>query len=243
MAFPLPVALADAVDVLVGAADRQAPVTFVAETWRRWLTAPPAGSGAALAHATVDDLLRRLPHEHLDRSDIRRLALEQPRPGGNRLLFIASMMWGRGKSNGRMLPHMMNAIRSPQFEDTLAATSQLIIDGEPEAAYRAWNLPGVREPFFTKWFWAAGHAAEALRGRPLVLDTRVWNTLSALGWNSIQAAGSRKRAKRYMAYLLTVQAWSDELSQPRAAVRPEDIEFALFAANGNLGWLSSEGSG
>lgn len=242
MLSPVPAALADAVDALVGAADRQAPVAFVGETWRRWLTAPAASGGAGIPPAAVDELLRRLPGEYLDRGDIRRLAVEQCSTEGNRVLFIAAMVWGRGKSNGRMLPHIMNAIRSAQFDDTLAVTSRQIIEGELEAAYRAWDLPGVREPFFTKWFWAAGQRCQAAGGRPLVLDTRVWNTLSALGWDSIEAAGSRKRARRYLAYLRTVEWWSDQLSQPGAAVGPEDIEFALFTANGNLWRLPGEAS-
>lgn len=181
----------------------------------------------------VDELLHRFPDQCLSRSDMRELTVDRSSVNANRDLFIAAMIWGRGKSNGRMLPSIMKALRTKSCDDALALAAEQVAEGDLEAAHRSWQLPGLREPFFTKWFWATGirpHAGPAA----LVLDGRVWRTLSALKWNSINDAESTRRAKRYMAYVRTAHAWADELSHPESVVTAEDVEFALFFAAGDL---------
>lgn len=233
MLSSLPTPLAGLAEAISGAATRQPAVEFVAGTWRRWLTASSSHGGAGMADGDVDRLFQRFPGERVSRRDVQEVALGGSSAQDNRLLFITAMVWGRGKSNARMLPGVMRALDSTKCDETLAVTARCIADGNIEAAYRLWRLPGIREPFFTKWFWAAGYRSGGPL-RPLVLDGRVWSTLSALGWNSIDAAASTRRAKRYTAYVEAAHVWADHLSNGRSVVTAEDVEFTLFAAAGNL---------
>lgn len=216
-----------------GAAERQPAVEFVPDTWRRWLTASPEAGGAGMQRDLVDALLQRFPDRRLTRADVQQVVLDQPPVEANRTLFITAMIWGRGKSNARMLPGIMKALRSPQCDDVLALTAERVAEGDLEGAYRSWRLPGIREPFFTKWFWATRNRLNT-GPTALVLDGRVWSTLSALGWNSIEAAGSRRRALRYVAYVRLAHAWAGEMSRPRLHVTAEDVECSLFFAAGDL---------
>lgn len=233
MATPLPRTLSPLAGRLSGAASCQPAVEFISATWRRWLTASAGIGGAGMRESDVDELLHRFPKQNLSRSDIRELAVDRGSVNANRDLFIASMIWGRGKSNGRIMPYITTALRSKSFDYGLTLSAKHVAEGDLEAAHRCWQLPGLREPFFTKWFWATGfrpHAGPAA----LVLDGRVWRTLSALKWNSINVANSTRRAKRYMAYVQTAHAWAGELTRPNFVVTAEDVEFALFYAAGDL---------
>lgn len=194
---------------------------------------PVAQGGAALAREEVESLLERLPDQLISREDLAGLAREDDTPAADRRLFIATLIWGRGKSNGRMLPGLMSALRSERCAETLCATSELVEAADLVGAYRRWDLPGLQEAFFTKWFWAvAGRRDVELRA--LVLDGRVWRSLGAVGWNSIDAAGSRRRADRYLAYVEDVHWWADDVSSTARRVSAEDVEYMLFRANGAL---------
>jgi hypothetical protein len=57
----------------------------------------------------------------------------------------------------------------------------------------------------------------------------VWRSLGAFGWNSVEAAGgNRSRAVRYAAYVEDVRLCAAEF-----ALRPEDVECALFRMKGD----------
>ena len=114
------------------------------------------------------------------------------------------------------------------------STAVMATTNRPADAYRAWRIAGLREPFFTKWLWAASCIGTPER-RCLVLDARVWSTLNeALSWSSLVAAGTRRRAARYEAYVDTCHSWAAALGN---GVSAEDVEWALFAANGDLARL------
>jgi len=51
----------------------------------------------------------------------------------NRVLFVATMMWGRGPKNGRLMPKFRKVCSSPVFEETLHKTRDLITVGNPVA--------------------------------------------------------------------------------------------------------------
>lgn len=193
---------------------------------------PVAQGGAALDREEVDSLLARFPDELISRRDLCRLARYDDTPAANRRLFIATLIWGRGKSNGRMLPGLMSALRSERCDETLRATSELVEVANLVGAYRRWNLPGLRDAFFTKWFWAAAGRRD-VELRALVLDGRVWRSLGAIGWDSIDASGSRRRAHRYLAYVECVHRWAEDLSSTSRQVSAEDVEYVLFRANGD----------
>ena len=206
-----------------GCADDQT-IQFVPATWRRWL------EQARWSPDQTDELLGRFG-ETVDRAQIRDLAMSINDDWARQRLLVATLIWGRGKSNGRMRDHIVGLLRCPDLDQGLAASATLAAAGQPAAAYRTWQLPGLREPFFTKWLWAASTAGPP-ENRCLVLDQRVWASLNnALGWTSWIAAGSRSRADRYAAYVQRCHAWAAELGD---RVSPEDIECALFRANGTL---------
>ncbi|ORV23003.1 hypothetical protein AWB99_24005 [Mycolicibacterium confluentis] len=65
-----------------------------------------------------------------------------------------------------------------------------------------------------------------------MLDKRVWNSLGALGWNSLEAAGGQRNwGVRYAAYVDAMHKCADEAGQ---GVTAEDLEYTLFRINGNL---------
>jgi hypothetical protein len=66
----------------------------------------------------------------------------------------------------------------------------------------------------------------------------VWRSLNdALGWNSILAAGTNKRAIRYEAYVVAAHSWAKTIMTDSFPVSGEDIECALFMADGDLSRL------
>jgi hypothetical protein len=123
----------------------------------------------------------------------------------------------------------------------LKRTSHLVRDGLPGDAYNAWisaDLPGLREPFFTKWLYASGLSiVDPGLLRPLVLDGNVWRSLIALGWSSERTSGFHYRtnpAAKFCAYLQTTRAWAKQLSTARSPVTAEQIEVFLFRRNGTI---------
>ena len=156
----------------------------------------------------------------------------------NRVLFVAAMMWGRGPKNGRLMPKFEQVAIHHSFEETLHKTRELIIEGKPVDAYRAWTksgLEGISEAFFTKWFFVCGLDSGAEGLQPLVLDKRVWNSLKAIGWSSERQTGKKYRtdhAGAYGAYLEAVNVWASELSTSSIQISPLQVEQLLFRKNG-----------
>jgi hypothetical protein len=79
-----------------GAASRQPPVGFVADTWRRWPTQSSDHGGAGMK-TSVDDLLKRFGGPTVSRDDLRRMALEGTSADANRALFVDHGDLGPGK--------------------------------------------------------------------------------------------------------------------------------------------------
>lgn len=196
----------------------QHPVKFRATTWQPHLA--EAGSAGIL------DELGGVQGT-IDRKQLRALARRATTSDDRRRLFVATMIWGSGTTNGRGPRYTKMALQSGTVDDVLAETAALAGAGRLAAAYRAFRLPGVGPSFFTKWFWAV---TSNRRGRrALILDNRVWNSLGTLGWNSIDAAGTRRRGERYEAYVDAMHECARRLSTDA-----ESIEIFLFQANGNL---------
>ncbi len=107
---------------------------------------------------------------------------------------------------------------------TLLEPSPTSADHESIASayYLHRKLSGVGPSFFTKLLWVIGQST-AVEPVPLTLDARVWSALARIGWNSIDAAGSRRRGQRYLAYLLACEKWA-----AHANCSPEDIEYTLY---------------
>ena len=210
----------------------QGTVEFTASTWRNWLS----GTVEEEVLTVLDEL-----HGSVSRGDLRRLALQAIGTLGLRRLFLAAMTWGRGKRNGRMLPGFKKAFAHPALDGTLASTCNLIREGLPGEAYDVWRaaeIPGLGEAFFTKWFFVCG-----MGGVPntcmdaLVLDRRVWRSLRVLGWGSWRASGVRRvhgRAAAFCAYLKALQTWATVMTIKGHATTAEQLEIFLFQMNGIL---------
>jgi hypothetical protein len=157
---------------------------------------------------------------------------------GNRVLFIAAMMWGRGPKNGRLMPKFVKVATHEHFEGILLETRELILKGKPVEAYQVWidsGLNGIRESFFTKWFFVCGLDSRSSGLQPLVLDAHVWKSLRAIGWSSERQTGKKYRraqAEAYGAYLEAVRVWSDQLSSDRILISPLQLEQFFFRQNG-----------
>ena len=156
----------------------------------------------------------------------------------NRVIFVAAMMWGRGPKNGRLMPKFKGVSDHKNFDKTLGEKRELILVGKPVDAYQAWiesGIKGVGEPFITKWFFVCGLALKALGPQPLVLDSRVWKSLSKIGWSSERQTGTNYRknpAGAYGAYLQAMTHWGSELSAETVRVSPLQVEQLFFRKNG-----------
>jgi hypothetical protein len=157
---------------------------------------------------------------------------------GNRVLFVAATMWGRGPKNGRLMPKFEQVASHHSFEETLQKTRELIVKGKPVDAYKAWTeseLEGIGEAFFTKWFFVCGLDSQAEGLQALVLDKRVWNSLKTIGWSSELQTGKKYRTNQagaYGAYLEAVRVWASELSTSSLQISPLQVEQLLFRKNG-----------
>jgi hypothetical protein len=156
----------------------------------------------------------------------------------NRVLFVAAMMWGRGPKNGRLMPKFEMVSTAVSFEETLKQTRDLITAGKPVEAYQVWidsGIRGIGEPFFTKWFFVCGLDPKASGLQPLVLDSRVWKSLSKIGWSSERQTGTKYRkdkAGAYGAYLEAMKQWASELSDETFKISPLQVEQFFFRKSG-----------
>jgi hypothetical protein len=219
---------------LAEAASRQPPVPFVPRTWCAWLQ--KAGDERLKAVSDRAETLMAwigVSDPTIPRRHLRHLAAADS-PDADLRLLVATLSWGRGKRNGRMLPRMVETLKAADRNDVLSRTASAAAEGRIVDAYRAWTLPGLREPFFTKWLWSAGTRSTSPAAAPLVLDGRVWRSLNrGLTWDSIIAAQSWERACRYEAYCEAMVRWATGLSGS-IRVSAEDVEYGLFYANGDL---------
>src|SRR5262249_51736639 len=134
--------------------------------------------------------------------------------------------------NGRMRDPIVRALTHRDRDKVLEQTAELAQQGAVADAYAAWTLPGLRAPFSTKWLWAASSLTP--QSCCLIQDKRVWNSLGALGWDSLQASGHRDWPSRYAAYVEDVHECARRLGE---SVTAEDIEYTLFRLNGQLAAL------
>jgi len=151
-----------------------------------------------------------------------------------RKLFVMTMAWGSGTTNGRG-PRNTDAALSSVEKPALVGLREarrLLGSGDIAGAYNcARRLDGVGPAFLTKWLWVVGTTVRTAWS-PLILDSRVWGGLSALKWDSRLAANSKRRGKRYVAYLQACAAWASKLgNELQDGTRPEDIEYSLFRWN------------
>lgn len=159
-------------------------------------------------------------------------------------LFAATMAWGWGRQ--RFGPkNIAAALAEPQLQKRLEDSADLVSAGKLGEAYDLLSnedtrLPGVGEAFFTKWLWAVGLALNPCpEPVPLILDSKVWNSIRALPW---RPPGGRRstsrpwsaRAERYLAYCRLAAAHPPATSAGTVQFDRTAFEDALFDWNG--GW-------
>lgn len=205
---------------------QQEPVRFRPSTWRPWLEthgaehvlefgAPADGPPAGDRLISRDDLVS--VRQTLD-----------DKPDGLRDLFVAVMIWGAGKTNGRAPRYTSAALGDTRLSQVLEATRTAVRAGELSRAYAGFRVRGVGRSFFTKWF-AAVDDRDATHERALILDDNVFRSLNALGWSSREAAGTRRRPVRYATYVRSMHSWAGSLD-----VTAEWLEWLMFDVKGNV---------
>ena len=172
------------------------------------------------------------PANSYSRVDLMKLASDAFSENDHQLIseiFIKTMMWGSGTTNGRGPRYTSKALSDGKLVATLIKAREFLIKSDIPSAYDLHRqIPGVGPSFHTKLLWVIGSDIERLDPRPLVLDELVWKGLGAIGWNSIQAAGTLNRGRRYCAYLNHCSRLSAE-----HICRPEDIEYSLYLLGKN----------
>ena len=180
-----------------------------------------------------------LPHPttSYSRADLKLLVLpafQENDPQLIKELFVKTMMWGSGTTNGRGPRYTSKALKESELVAVLIKVRELLLSSQISDAYDLHRrIPGVGPSFHTKLLWVIGSDIENLSPRPLILDDVVWKGLKAIGWNSRKAAESNRRGKRYEAYLkLCEELASEKGCTAEKECTPEDIEYSLFTLGG-----------
>lgn len=149
-------------------------------------------------------------------------------------LWVATMMWGSGTSNGRGPWRTAQGLADERLTSTLSNTAALAREGNLTHAYRAFRLAGCGEAFFTKWFWAASLTSD-VRPVPLILDLRVRNTIGAVVTSGPPL--KLRGASGYERYCALIDHVAQRLTdQPSLThIDAEKVEWILFDRSpGNL---------
>ncbi|MGI8536246.1 MAG: hypothetical protein ACR2K2_07025 [Mycobacteriales bacterium] len=151
--------------------------------------------------------------------------------------FVLVMAWGYGPNGSR--GNVARALVDPESAHAALSSSATILrraesaaDGAVDQAHKEFRVPGVRQAFFTKWFAFAGHSP-GRDWQPLILDSHVYLTLhQTLRVTTTDLADSRRRARRYVAYVEALHSWAHELRVAEGNVDAQQLEWVLFQHNG-----------
>ena len=192
---------------------QQSPVTINPTTWvnedkyprtREVIAEPPAS-------LTRDDLRAEAVRFHRD-----------PTEEYAKLLFVKTMMWGSGKSNGRGPRYTNQALESGLVAKGMSDIRRFLSHSNIVAAYHV-KISGVGEAFHTKLLWVVGSALPGLTPKPLILDGRVRAGIRRLPeFDRNRLTSIRGAAKRYLEYLAFCREWVGEHGEP------EDAEYTLY---------------
>ena len=195
---------------------QQSPVTINPTTWvnedkyprtREVIAEPPAS-------LTRDDLRAEAVRFHRD-----------PTEEYAKLLFVKTMMWGSGKSNGRGPRYTNQALELGLVAKGMFDIKGFLSNSDVVASYHV-RIPGVGEAFHTKLLWVVGSALPGLTLKPLILDSRVRAGIRRLPESDRNRLTSiRGAAKRYMEYLAFCREWVGKDGEP------EDAEYTLYLPN------------
>lgn len=191
--------------------------------------------------ATASGLAGPWP-DRIDRVDLRSKARELDDDHSRLTLFVWTLAWGRNIARWPKDACLESALRDPRLTNALSVSAALVAAGVPTKAYEAWQacrIPGIGQAFITKWLFACGLGRpkwdDALQ--PLILDSRVWAALNALGWTSWHDNGRSWRPDEsalYGAYLRSLRDWTSVLAAMGHTTSPEHLEILLFDKKGAI---------
>lgn len=162
------------------------------------------------------------------------------------LRFLVHVLaWGSGSSRrtnlkrlGSVLDPVAGAARLGLLREAAVAAQA----GDASAPRRAYSalirsgggvIPGLGPAFFTKFLYFAGKGEGEVPC--LILDARVAKRLHAAGWQGLPVSrGSYSYnwfTDTYESYCELLQRWASEQGK---AVKPDEIERALFAGEGSV---------
>ena len=215
-------------------------------TWEDWITGPngprmlpktreAAVSGLDLLHQGAES--GRGTHR-ITRADLAEASSQGAGAHGRTRLFVASMIWGSGTTNGRGPRYLAKALTDHNLDHVLDETFGLVAGGELADAYRRFVLAGVGRSFFTKWFWACSLAGQPERV-PLILDDRVIATANQLDWY-FRPTG-KNWPDRYDAYVDMARDIATHISGDGLIATSEHVEWLLFARGTNslIRWIEA----
>ena len=179
-----------------------------------------------------------LPHppNSISRDDLRSLALSAFNENDALLseLFVKTMMWGSGTTNGRGPRNTNKALTEGHPRDVLIEMHRYLQSSDIDHAYYLYRrLPGVGPSFHTKLLWVVGSTITELKSKPLILDELVWLGLKEIKWNSVRSAGTVRRGARYIAYINECKKRSGENN-----CDPEDVEYSLYQLGKEINGVS-----
>ena len=172
------------------------------------------------------------------RSAIARESLERSRNSGSGGLnwmeiYILSMLWGYGETNGRPAKDgptkLFVSLATPDSNEIICQAAKFICDGDIKAGFELFcagdrHLEEVGVAFGTKFLFAVGLTVPNAQVKPLVFDSRIKNSLEALGYE-INALDATE-------YLVFCREMADIAT--RITVPVDKLEQFLFEANGKL---------
>jgi hypothetical protein len=211
---------------------QQKPIPFKPATWQpilsQWPTAEQVLTDDRFSTAHTD---RR---RSVDRDGLRALMDTTDITAPDQVLaaFTMVVVWGSGVRS-RSYRNLPTALGTADCAEQLSASALACRAGDLVTAYRGMRLPGIGPAFFTKWFAFAGSGGNN-KYRPLILDARVWRTLTTTLKITPSDLGYRvSPALRYLAYVKLLHQWADGLCQEGITIDAEQLEFVLFAHNGD----------
>lgn len=205
---------------------------------------PEIWLAVAEAEPVARETVRELAHGGwwVDRSELFRYARQALNTGrGDEAirLFTICQVWGIARTGGhRALADTRKALGSARLRDHLARGIEQLTTGRAGSFYQENRSPRLRGwgPSFATTFAYAVTTAHAQQGagdpafpRALILDDHVWRALNeTLDWSSLRAAGTRRWAQRYTAYVVAVHSWAGELRRHEPRTTAHTVERLLF---------------
>ena len=204
------------------------PERYHGDLWRATFVGTDASPAS---HGRDDDvawLLESYPSA-LSRDQI--LGIDHPDPGTrSRRILIASLMWGYGTGGLRFrgMVDIAALLADGSLNERLIRCHDGLGQGDVRSAYSALTeIRGIGSAFFTKFLYFLGRSLDADPEYPLILDTRVAESLAWLtGYRELVAAESYRPMndpESYAAYVATMHRWARHLRTTADA-----IEFYLW---------------